>query len=295
MTALLLPVFAAGLVLLGALGIRMLSTTGLEAVVDSTTGEATDGQRVRKSGALIDAVGALFLRTLLRAYGPARLDRLDRRLRRAGRPERLTVTGYVQRQAGFIVLGFLAGGILMFAGQPLLGPLLAIAFSGWMDLWLSIVGRKRLEQIDRDLPDFLDVLGVTVAAGLSFRQAVERVAEFHDGPLAQEMLTALREMAVGVTRRDAFVAVRERTGSEPIATFVTALLQAEELGVPLSQALRDISAEARRERAQEVRRQAAKAAPKVSLVVTLTMVPGAILLMVAGMIIINLDVFTGIL
>lgn len=101
------------------------------------------------------------------------------------------------------------------------------------------------------------------------------------------MQTALREMAVGVTRRDAFLAVRERVRSESVGSFVAQLLQAEELGVPLAQALRDIAAEVRRERAQQVRRQAAKASPKVALVVTMTMVPGAIIMMVSGLILAN--------
>jgi len=287
MTTLLLALASAGLVVLGGVGLRLLRTTGLESVVDVVA--AADGTRPGGSGAIIDAVGSRFQRSLLTFYGTRRLGDLDVRLRRAGRPEALTVTSYVQRQAGFIVIGAAAGALFAMVGQPVLGAVLLVAFVVWMDLWLFLVGRARVEQIDRELPDFLDVLGVTVAAGLSFRQAIERVSEFHDGPLSQEMQTALREMAVGVTRREAFRGVRDRTRSESVGSFVTALLQAEELGVPLSQALNDIAAEVRRERAQQVRRQAAKASSKVALVVTATMVPGALILMMAGLVLANLD------
>lgn len=289
MITLLIAAFAAGLVVLGGMGLRLLRSTGLEAVVDAGSAE----ERRAKgggSGAVIDLLGARFQRGLLTLYGARRLGDLDTRLRRAGRPEGLTVNSYVQRQAGFIALGTITAVLFLVVGQPVLSVVLLAAFAGWMDLWLMLVGRARVEQIDRELPDFLDVLGVTVAAGLAFRQAIERVAEFHDGPLAQEMQTALREMSVGVTRREAFLGVRDRTRSEPVAMFVTALLQAEELGVPLSHALRDIAAEVRRERAQQVRRQAAKASPKVALVVTTTMVPGAIILMIAGLVLANREV-----
>src|SRR5699024_10693353 len=117
----------------------------------------------------------------------------------------------------------------------------------------------------RDLPDFLDVLGVTVSAGLSFRQAIERVCSFHAWPLGEEMSVAIHEMSMGVSRREALIGVRDRTQSESVATFVTALLQGAELGVPIAQALGDIAEEVRRKRAQDVRQAAAKAAPKVSL------------------------------
>jgi len=114
--------------------------------------------------------------------------------------------------------------------------------------------------------------------------------EEHDADVVQ---TALREMAVGVTRREAFRGVRDRTRSESVGSFVTALLQAEELGVPLSHALKDIAAEVRRDRAQQVRRQAAKASSKVALVVTTTMVPGALILMMAGLVLANIDTIQG--
>jgi tight adherence protein C len=284
---LLIALAAAALVVLGAVGVRLLRTTGLEQVAGIGPVAGDPVKRSGGSGALIDVVGARFQRLLLMLYGARRLGGLDVRLRRAGRPEGLTVNSYVQRQAGFIVIGTFAAVLFAVAGQPALGVLLVVAFSGWMDLWLYLVARSRIEQIDRELPDFLDVLGVTVTAGLSFRQAVERVCDFHDGPLARELQTALREMSVGVSRREAFIGVRDRTRSESVGTFVTALLQAEELGVPLAQALRDIAAEVRRARAQHVRQQAAKAAPKVALVVTTTILPGAIILMVSGLVLAN--------
>ena len=161
-----------------------------------------------------------------------------------------------------------------------------------MYLWLLQSLRARQSAIDRDLPDFLDVLAVVVHSGLSFRSALERVCDNFDGPVSEEMLTTLHEMRLGVSRRDAFTATKERCRSENIETFVTALLQSEELGTPIGEALAAIVKEIRRERAQQVKRAASKAQPKVSLVASITMVPGTIILMMGGMLYANRDVFS---
>ena len=106
------------------------------------------------------------------------------------------------------------------------------------------------------------------------------------------MRKALHEMRLGVSRRDTFTAIKERCRSDNIDNFVAALLQSEELGTPIGQALTSIDKEIRRERAQQVRRAAAKAQPKVSLVATTTMVPGAMILMLGGMVYANRDMFS---
>ena len=157
-----------------------------------------------------------------------------------------------------------------------------------MQVWLINTGIRRSRQIDRDLPDFLDVLSVTVRSGMSFRPAVERVSSFHEGPLAEEMRSAINSMRLGVPRRDAFIAARDNSRSENVAIFVSAFLQAEELGTPLADALMDISSEIRRERAQQVRRAAAKAQPKIATVVTTMILPATLILIIGSMILMNI-------
>ena len=115
---------------------------------------------------------------------------------------------------------------------------------------------------------------MTVRAGLGYRSALQRVAESLGGPAGEEMLIALRQMDLGASRRDAFLALRERNDSESLSTFIGAQLQAEELGVPLSEALNDIALDMRRSAAQNARRRAARAAPRISLIVTTLIVPG---------------------
>jgi tight adherence protein C len=161
-------------------------------------------------------------------------------------------------------------------------PLFALgaALAGWFgpDVWLSREGRLRQERIERMLPDFMDILAVTVRAGLGYRAALLRVSEALGGPVGEEMLMALRQMDLGSNRRDAFLAMSARNDSRSLKSMIAAQLQAEELGVPLSEALNDIAEDMRRAAHQDARRRAARAAPRVSLIVTTLIIPGAMIL-----------------
>jgi len=160
-----------------------------------------------------------------------------------------------------------------------------VLVGAWLapEIWLSRTGRLRQERIERDLPDFLDILAVTVRAGLGYRVALQRVSESLGGPLGDEMIVVLRQMGLGVPRREAFEALRDRNRSESLSSFVAAQLQAEELGVPLADALNDIAHDMRRVAQQSARRRAQRAAPRVSLITTTLIVPGAIILLLVSL------------
>ncbi len=279
------------LVLLGAYGIHLIRDDGTNQYrIHSEEDRASTGNGTFVR--LIDILGIRTQKLLRRLYGPTHLRSLDRRLKNAGNPEGLTLDLFIQREAGFISLSLLLLVIFTLLGHPVYGLLLGVVFSGWMYLWLLQAVRKRQTSIDRDLPDFLDILTITVRSGMSFRSSLERVCSHFEGPVAEEMQKTLHEMRLGVSRRDAFTATKERCRSDNIDNFVTALLQSEELGTPIGDALASIVKEIRRERAQQVRRAAAKAQPKVALVATTTMVPGAMILMLGGMIFANWETIT---
>jgi tight adherence protein C len=285
---LLMAAGAALLAVLGAVAVRLLTSTGLEDVEAEYAPEAEPRQR--GFVAVLDRVGAPLLPVAVRLHGRQRLQGLDTAIRRAGRPEGVTLTMFVRREAALVLFGLLFGLVFTAQGLWTIGVPLAVGLGVWMRLWLYTEASRRRQQIDAELPDFLDVLSVTVTAGLGFRQALERVCEFHGGALAAEMRTALQEMNVGASRRQTFVALRERNRSATVGTFVTALLQAEELGVPLADALTSIASDVRREHAENVRQKAARAAPMVSLAVTMTILPGALILMVSAVLIANAGV-----
>ncbi|OMG07217.1 type II secretion system F family protein [Actinomyces naeslundii] len=274
------------LVLCAAQGVRMVSYNAAQYL--SMEEDATVREKESLVIKVVDKAGDRFGRLLSGVYGPRRRARLESRLKRAGYPAGLTQRTFIQRETGFILLGLIVFLFCFLLDELILGIVCGMLLSCWMQVWLTNTGLKRSQQIDRDLPDFLDVLSVTVRSGMSFRLAVERVSSFHEGPLADEMRNAIHSMRLGVTRRDAFIAARDNSRSENVAIFVSAFLQAEELGTPLADALVDISSEIRRERAQQVRRAAARAQPKIAMVVTTMILPATLILILGSMILMNI-------
>ncbi|MFF5974144.1 DUF5936 domain-containing protein [Streptomyces sp. NPDC012769] len=232
---------------------------------------------------VVDRLGMRWSPAVLRLMGPKRVNSVRRRIDLAGNPGGLTIDRYGARRA---VYGFLGGfgGLLMLGRGSVLVALLLFAFGAfWTEVGIWSAVRIRKDQIERTLPDFLDVLAVVVSAGLGFRQALERVAGRYEGPWADELRITLRQMDMGVSRREAFDALRRRNDSEQVAQFVTALQQGEELGAPIVDTLIQIADDMRRTDAQNARRKAAKAVPKATMVITTLMVPATMILLGAGL------------
>jgi tight adherence protein C len=262
---------------LGLCAIPMLRDEG---PVERLGGSVGVRERERRSvlARLVNDLAARLGPRLAPSLRSTRRTTLERRIDYAGSP--LTVQRFVGIKAALaILLGLGVGGLLLVLGASPIFLLLLAAIGWWgPDVWLARAGRLRQESIERTLPDFLDILAVSVRAGLGYRLALRRVAEALEGPVAEEMLTVLRQMELGQDRREAFLALRERNKSESLKSFVGAQLQAEELGVPLAEALNDIADDMRRLAYQNARRQAQRASPRVSLIVTTLIVPGAIIL-----------------
>ncbi|MBH1935557.1 type II secretion system F family protein [Streptomyces sp. AV19] len=238
--------------------------------------------RTSAVGSAVDRLGMRGAPLVLRLMGERRVARIRTRIDRAGNPGGLTVDRYAARRAVYGALGF-GGALVMVAKGQWLVALLLVAFGlFWIEVGIWAAVRERRVAIERTLPDFLDVLAVVVSAGLSFRQALDRVAERYEGPWADELRIALRQMDMGVSRREAFEGLRRRNDSEQVAQFVSALQQGEELGSPIVDTLMDLADDMRRTDAQNARRRAARAVPKATVIITTFMVPGTLALMVAG-------------
>lgn len=181
-----------------------------------------------RTGAVDSAVDRLGMRwspAVLRLMGPKRVNAVRRRIDLAGNPGGLTIDRYGARRAVYGGLGGL-GGLVMLSKGSYVTALLLLAFGAfWTEVGIWSAVRIRKDQIERTLPDFLDVLAVVVSAGLGFRQALERVSEKYEGPWSDELRITLRQMDMGVSRRQAFDELRRRNDSEQVAQFVTALQQ----------------------------------------------------------------------
>jgi tight adherence protein C len=264
------------------LGIRMIRADA-KLPADLLLALEVGGTRVSKADSAVDRMGMRFAPLVLRLMGPRRVDAKRLRIDMAGNPGGLTITRYAARRAVYVTFGVLMCLIFLTNGQPLLA-VITFAFGATaadMAIWQAV--RERKDVIDRTLPDFLDVLAVVVSAGLGFRQALDRVAEKYEGPWADELRITLRQMDMGVSRRQAFDQLRKRNSSEQVAQFVSALQQGEELGSPIAETLIQIAADMRRTDAQESRRRAAKTIPKATLVTLVFMLPATMILIATGM------------
>ncbi|MTV27535.1 type II secretion system F family protein [Nitriliruptoraceae bacterium ZYF776] len=281
------PLLPAGLLLLcafvAAVGVRLVRSTpeGTLALLPDEAeleGEEAPGVLAR----LRSRAAAALTPQLLSLMSERRRQQLTKRIDAAGRPDGLTLERYVEeRAASALLFGVVGVAALVALGNLFLGLLLPAV--GWFayDLRVRGLAKERQEQIQKDLPDFLDVLRITVLAGLGFRRAMGRVARSLGGPLGEEVETTLQQMSVGVPVRQGLEGLRDRNESRGLDQFVGALLQAEELGTPLAQTMTEIADDMRDAFAQDAKERAAKLSPRINVVVILVVLPGAALLLVA--------------
>ncbi|WP_373314686.1 DUF5936 domain-containing protein [Streptomyces longispororuber] len=266
----------------GLLGLRMYRAEA-KLPPDLAVALEVGATRVSVAGGAVDRLGMRFAPLVLRLMGPKRVAAKRRRIDMAGNPGGLTIDRYAARRAVYGAFGVVLGLVFLTNGQPVFGAMTLVFGAVAADalIWQAI--RERREVIDRTLPDFLDVLAVVVSAGLGFRQALDRVAEKYEGPWADELRITLRQMDMGVSRRQAFDELRRRNSSEQVAQFVSALQQGEELGSPIAETLIQLATDMRRTDAQNSRRRAAKTIPKATMVTLVFMLPATMILIAAGM------------
>jgi tight adherence protein C len=204
-----------------------------------------------------------------RFASPSKVSRTEKRLLMAGNPGDLRTIDFLGMKlvvAGIAcVATFLAFAVLM--GSPAFGFLGGIAIGGmgfmFPEIWVSRRIKKRQKAILLAVPDTLDLLTISVKAGLSFDGALAKVVEKTFGPLADEFRRSLAEIRVGKARRDALSDVRGRTDVPALSNFIAAIIQAEQLGVPIAKVLQVQSEQLRIERRQRAEELAAKAPIKM--------------------------------
>ena len=194
--------------------------------------------------------------------------RADAKLERAGYPGGLRGADWMGvKLLSTIVVGAAVGLIMFAVGAAPLAVLFGVAGAGvgYMapEFWLGGKARKRSFAMVLQLPDALDLLTISVEAGLGFDAALAKVVEKMEGPLITEFRQALAEIRMGRTRRDALRDVVARADAQPISNFIGAIVQAEQLGVPIAKVLQIQSQQLRIERRQRAEEMAAKAPVKM--------------------------------
>jgi tight adherence protein C len=199
-------------------------------------------------------------------------EKAEKRLALAGNPGNLRVADWL----GIKAVAAVVGGILfifLFGVVGLMGlpPVLRILMGaiGLMfgytipEFWLGGRVKKRQHLILLQIPDALDLLTISVRAGLGFDAALGKVVEKLEGPLTEEFRRALAEVRVGKPRREALRDIVPRTEVPPLTNFIGAIIQAEQLGVSISKVLQVQSEQLRIERRQRAEEMAAKAPIKM--------------------------------
>jgi tight adherence protein C len=143
--------------------------------------------------------------------------------------------------------------------------------------------RRRRTAMERELADIAELLRVAVDAGLPPMRALGEVGRRHPGLLARELRRAEHQTLLGVGHEQALADLVGRAPAAGVAHLTAALARSARHGAPLAPALHAIAADARSERAREIRERAARAAPKVQLVVALLLVPAVLLLVAAAL------------
>lgn len=196
-------------------------------------------------------------------------ERTEKRLAMAGNPGEMRTADWLGIKAigavvvaaiMFILFGLLGGNIL--GGIALGAAGLGIGYI-LPEFWLSSRIRARQKAILLQIPDALDLLTISVRAGLGFDAALGKVVEKMKGPLIDEFRRALAEVRVGKVRREALRDIIPRTEVPPLTNFVGAIIQAEQLGVSISKVLQVQSEQLRIERRQRAEELAAKAPIKM--------------------------------
>lgn len=155
------------------------------------------------------------------------------------------------------------------------------------DLWLRERIRRRQEQIRRALPDVIDLLSLSVEAGLDFMLAVNRVVrESEPNPFIEELGKMWQETRIGRTRREALLNMAKRINIPDVSSFVRTLVQADRMGTSIAEALHNLSQEVRMQRFQQTEKLALQAPVKLLIPLMLFILP-AVLVVVAGPVLIQ--------
>lgn len=219
------------------------------------------------------------VRSFARLTPRSNMEKLRRNLIEAGSPSKLGVNEFMGLRAVFAAMCggsvFLLSAVTGASLNRLLLFPLAVAAIGYMipGVWLSRKIKERRKEIKLALPDAIDLLTISVEAGLGFDPALQRVVDKWDNALTREMARMLSEMRIGKSRREAMRELALRCNVDDLNIFVSSIIQADQLGVSITQVLRTQSQQMRVRRRQRAQESAQKAPIKMIFPMVLLIFP----------------------
>ena len=238
-------------------------------------------------------LGERLARWTLKLHPRTTIEGVSARLLAAGLGRKVSPTTFLAFKSALALGGLLLGAIV---GGAAIGPggvvLFAIALSGMgfiaPDFAVSARARSRKNRIRAELPDALDLMAVSVEAGLGFDGAISKLTDHMSGPLAEEFALTLSEIRIGESRQDALKKLADRTGTPELSSFVRSIIQADQLGISLGRILRVQATDSRLKRQAAAEEKAMKAPIKMLFPTVLFIFP-AMFLVILGPAFLNLS------
>ena len=254
-------------------------------------------QRARFRERVVVPMMRRFAKLALRMNPRVTVEMINARLLAAGMGGRITAQTFLAAKGavacGGVVLGFLLGGAATGIGGGFIFAFVLGAL-GFVVPGIVVSGRtrRRREQLRAELPDALDLLAVSVEAGLGFDGAITKLTEHMEGALTDELALTLNEMRIGESRHDALKKLAERAAAPEVANFSRAIIQADQLGISLGRILR-VQATDTRLRRQAAAEERAMKAPIKMLFPTVAFIFPAMFLVILGPAFLNLSKLFG--
>lgn len=279
-------VFLALVLLFGWVALQQAGPTGVDKSLAAIEAMQSGPSNLRAaelqrpfSERVLDPLLTWFVGIGRRATPDERIGRIRRRLDLAGNPPGWDADRVLGLKAFGALAGFLLGLLVAvaFGGGLLAVPLTAVGLGavGWVapSLWLYQVAYDRSDRVRRELPDAMDLLTISVEAGLAFDAAVAQVARKTTGPVAQEFTRVLQEMQIGTGRTNALRAMADRSDVPELQSFVGAMVQADAFGIPIANVLRVQTREMRVKRSQRAEEAAQRVPIKILLPLVFCILP----------------------
>ncbi|HSS81631.1 MAG TPA: type II secretion system F family protein [Gaiellaceae bacterium] len=250
-------------------------------------------QQMPFSQRVLAPLGDRFAGWTLKLHPRTTVEGVSARLLAAGLGRKISPTTFLAFKSalalGGLALGALFGGAAAGPGGVLLAAI-ALAGLGFIapDFVVSGKARSRKDRIRAELPDALDLMAVSVEAGMGFDGAIAKLTEHMHGPLADEFALTLGEIRIGESRQDALKKLSDRTNTPELASFVRSIIQADQLGISLGRILRVQATDSRLKRQAAAEEKAMKAPIKMLFPTVLFIFP-AMFLVILGPAFLNLS------
>lgn len=257
---------ASGLVALPSAGVQKRA----RALVAHETSDGSGWERLRADVSAESLLGRL--------TAPSMLRRIERNLVLAGRPAGWTLHRVIVAKPAGALIGLLFATVVISSSSssPLLVVVaLAIVVLGYFvpDLLILNHAIKRQQAIQKELPDMLDQIVISIEAGVGFEQALAKVVQRGSGPLVDEIVRLLQDISLGMARRDAYVALAGRTSVDELRVFAKAIVQAEEYGISVASVVRSQAREMRMSRRMRAEARAQQVPVKILIPLMLCVLP----------------------